>query len=99
MEDIRKLIDHWHLRSLTNIQLVHLHAISISLGSHYQLGDEFQFLPIWSSQLDILLGAVDKHLMLTQLVHTKYDVNALQFQDYRVGDKVYTPYFKIHLQA
>jgi hypothetical protein len=26
---------------------------------------------------DRLLGIVDKHLMLTQLVHTKYNINAL----------------------
>jgi hypothetical protein len=27
--------------------------------------------------------------MLTQPVHTKYDIYALRFQDYKVGDKVY----------
>jgi hypothetical protein len=27
--------------------------------------------------------------MLTQPVHTKYDVYALRFQDYKVGDNVY----------
>jgi hypothetical protein len=27
--------------------------------------------------------------MLTQPIHTKYDVYALRFQDYKVGDKVY----------
>jgi hypothetical protein len=27
--------------------------------------------------------------MLTQPIHTKYDVYTLRFQDYKVGDKVY----------
>jgi hypothetical protein len=98
-EDIRKLIDHWHLRSLTSFQLVHLRTIGNSLSSHHRLSDELQFLPVRSSQFDRLLGAVDKHLMLTQLVHTKNGVNALRFQDSKVGDKVYPPYFKIHLWA
>jgi hypothetical protein len=47
------------------------------------------FLSFWGSQLGRLLGAVGKYLMLTQLVHSKNDVNALQFQDNEVGDKVY----------
>jgi hypothetical protein len=98
-EDIEKLIDHWHLRSLNSIHLFQLHMISNSLSSHYRLCDKFQFLPIWSSQLDRVLGAVDKHLMLTQLVHFKNDVNAHRFQNCKVGNKVYSPYFKIHLQA
>jgi hypothetical protein len=67
-EDIRKLIDHWHLRSLNSIHLVHLIMISNSLGSDYQLCDKLQFLLIRCSQLDRLLSAVDKYLVLTQLV-------------------------------
>jgi hypothetical protein len=63
--------------------------ISNSLSSHHRLCDKFQFLPIRSSQHDGLLGAVDQCLALTQPVHTKNDVNALRFQDYKVGDKVY----------
>jgi hypothetical protein len=35
--------------------------------------------------------------VLTQPVHSKNDINALRFQDNEVGDKVYLPYFKIHL--
>jgi hypothetical protein len=65
--------------------------IGNSLGNHYRLYDKFQFLPIQSCQLDRLLGAVDKHHMLTQPVHSKNDINALRFQDYKVGDKVYPP--------
>jgi hypothetical protein len=37
--------------------------------------------------------------MLTQPVNSKIDINALSFQDNEVGDKVYPPYFKIHLRA
>jgi hypothetical protein len=98
-EDIGKLINHWKLRSGTSIQLVHLCTIGNALSSHYRFCNKLQFLFVRGSQLDRLLGAVDKHLMLTQLVYTKYDVNALRYQDYKVGDKVYPPYFKIHLWA
>jgi hypothetical protein len=43
-EDIRKLIDHCHLRSLTSIQLVHLRTISNTLDSDYRLCDKLHFL-------------------------------------------------------
>jgi hypothetical protein len=76
-EDIGKLIDHWHLRSLNSIHLAHLCTISNTLGSDYRLCAKFQFLPIQRGQLDRLLGAVDKYLVLTKLVHSKNDVNAL----------------------
>jgi hypothetical protein len=60
-----------------------------TLGSDYRLCDKFQLLPIRCSQLDRLLGAVDKYLVLTQLVHSKNDINTLRFQDNEVGDKLY----------
>jgi hypothetical protein len=95
----QKLIDHWHLRSLTSIQLIHLHMIGNSLSGHHRLCDELDFPPIRGSQLDELLGAVDQCLVFTQLGHTNNDVNALRFLDYKVGDKVYPPYFQTLLQA
>jgi hypothetical protein len=76
-EDIR--FDHWHLRSLTSIQLVHLCTISNTIGSDYQLCDKLHLVSFRSSQLDRFLGVVDKYLVLTQLVHSKNDVNALRF--------------------
>jgi hypothetical protein len=76
-ENIEKLIDHWHHGSLTSIQLVHLRTISNTLGSDYWLYDKLHLLSIWGSQLDRLLGAVDKHLVLTQPIHSKNDINAL----------------------
>jgi hypothetical protein len=75
-EDIMKFTNHWHLRSLTSTQLVHLHTIVNTLGSDYRLCEKFQFLPIRGSQFDRLNGAVDKYLVLTQLVQSKNDVNA-----------------------
>jgi hypothetical protein len=65
--------------------------ISNTLGSDYRLCDKLHFLSFWSSQLDRLLGADDKYLVLTQPVHSKNDINALRFQDNEVGDKVYPP--------
>jgi hypothetical protein len=51
--------------------------ISNTLGSDYRQCDKLHFLSFQGSQLDRLLGAVDKYLVLTQLVHSKNDVNAL----------------------
>jgi hypothetical protein len=75
----------------TSIQLVHLHTISSTLDNDYQLCDKLHFFSFRSSQLDRLLGAVDKYLGLTQLVHSKNDINVLRFQDNEVGDKVSPP--------
>jgi hypothetical protein len=78
-EDIRKLVDHWHLRSLTSIQLAHFRTIGNTLGSDHRLCDKLHFLSFQSSQLDRFLSAVDKYLVLTQPVHSKNDINALRF--------------------
>jgi hypothetical protein len=56
---------------------VHLRMIGNSLSSHYWFDEKLQFLLVRGSQLDRLHGTLDKHLMLTQPVHTKYDINAL----------------------
>jgi hypothetical protein len=63
--------------------------ISNTLGSDYRLYDKLYFLPFRGSQLDRLLGAVDECLVLTQPIHSKNNIDALQFQDNEVGDKVY----------
>jgi hypothetical protein len=51
--------------------------IGNTLGSDYRICDKLHFLSFRSSQLDRLLGVVDKYLVLTQLVHSKNDINAL----------------------
>jgi hypothetical protein len=61
-----------------------------TLGSDDRLCNKFQFLPIRGSQLDRVLGVVDKYLVLTQPVHSKNDVYALRFQDNEIGDEVYS---------
>jgi hypothetical protein len=76
-----------------------INGISILMCLTKYLILQFHFLLIQSSQLDELLGTVDLCLALTQSVHTKNDINAIRFQDYKVGDKVYPPYCKIYLRA
>jgi hypothetical protein len=99
VKDIDKFFDHWHLRPLTSIQLVHLHTIGNTLSSDHRLYDKFHFLSIRGCQLDGLIGTVDQCLVLTRLGHSKNDVNAIRLQDYKVDDKVYPLYFRIHLWA
>jgi hypothetical protein len=79
--------------------MIRLRTIGNTLGSDYRLYDKLHLLFIWGSHIDRLLGSVDKYLVLTQSVYSKNDINALRFQDYKIGDKVYPPYCKIHLQT
>jgi hypothetical protein len=60
----------------------------VRMPSSLPLYDKLHFLSFQGSQLDRLLGTVDKYLVLTQPVHSKNDINALRFQD-QVGDKIY----------
>jgi hypothetical protein len=36
---IRKLVNHWYLESLTDIQLIQLHMVGSSFSYDYRLGD------------------------------------------------------------
>jgi hypothetical protein len=50
-KDIRKLINHWYLESLTDIQLIQLHMVGSSFSDDYILGDILQFIPIRGGKL------------------------------------------------
>jgi hypothetical protein len=55
-KDIRKLINHWYLESLINIQLIRLHTVGSSFSDDYKLGDILQFIPIRDGKLYGLLS-------------------------------------------
>jgi hypothetical protein len=50
-KDIEKLINHWYLESLTDIQLIQLHMVGSSFINDYRLGDILQFIPIRGGKL------------------------------------------------
>jgi hypothetical protein len=50
-QDIKKLINHWYLESLTGIQLIQLHMVGSSFSDDYRLGDILQFIPIRGGKL------------------------------------------------
>jgi hypothetical protein len=55
-KDIEKLINHWYLESLTDIQMIQLHTIGSSFRDDYKLGDILQFIPIQGGMLYRLLS-------------------------------------------
>jgi hypothetical protein len=52
----KKLINHWYLESLTDIQLIQLHMVGSSFSDDYRLGDILQFIPIRGGKLYGLIG-------------------------------------------
>jgi hypothetical protein len=94
-----KLINHWYLESLTDTQLIQLHLVGSSFSDDYRLCDIFQFTPIQGGKLYGLLNMSIGTLCLLNQSYFKSDVYCLWFQENKVGDKVYPPYFKTQLKA
>jgi hypothetical protein len=62
-------MDQWHLRSLTSIQLVHLHMISNTLGSDYRLCDKLQFVSFRVVNLiDFLAQSINTLCLLNESI-------------------------------
>jgi hypothetical protein len=75
-KDIRKLINHWYLESLTDIQLIQLHMVGSSFRDDYRLGDILQFiLTRGVSLMDSLAPLWVTYACLTN--PPKNDINAL----------------------
>jgi hypothetical protein len=47
----KKLINHWYLVPLTDIQLIQLHTVGSSFILDYRLGNILQFIPIRDGKL------------------------------------------------
>jgi hypothetical protein len=58
--------------------------LTLESGCH---SDKLHFLPIRGTQLDAHLGTIDQCLVLTQPVHTKTDINALDSKTIRLATK------------
>jgi hypothetical protein len=76
-KDIRKLINHWYLESVTNTQLIQLHLVGSSFSDDYRLYDIFQFIPIQGGKLYGLLNTSMGTLCLLNQSYFKSDVYAL----------------------
>jgi hypothetical protein len=76
-KDIRKLINHWYLESVTNTQLIQLHLVGSSFSDDYRLYDIFQFIPIQGGKPYGLLNTSMGTLCLLNQSYFKSDVYAL----------------------
>jgi hypothetical protein len=75
-KDIRKLINHWYLESVTNTQLIQLHLVGSSFSDDYRLYDIFQFIPIQGGKLYGLLNTSMGTLCLLNQSYFKSDIYA-----------------------
>jgi hypothetical protein len=76
-KEIKKLINHWYLESLTDTQLIQHHLVGSSFSDDYMLCDIFQFIPIRGGKLYGLLSTSMGTLCLLNQSYFKSDICAL----------------------
>jgi hypothetical protein len=91
----KKLINHWHLGSLANVQLILLHTVGNAFSCNYRLCDILNSFSSCVVSLIDSLGHSMGILCLLNQSYSKNNLNALSFQINKVDDKVYPPYFQI----
>jgi hypothetical protein len=91
-KDIRKLINHWYLESLTDIQLIQLHMVGSSFRDDYRLGDILQFIHIRGGKLYGLLSTSMGNLCLLNQSITRMTLMPFESKTIRLMTKS-TPLF------